>query len=111
MKNKNIIIANMVICLILATELAMLVSGVGVTAAIVATIVAAASLALFIWQRSGEYATAAIANVGYAIAIGTGVVISSIGFDYVSVWFGIIVGIVTILTQVGLSLAYSEGRI
>lgn len=110
MKYRELIITEMVICLLLAIEIAIIASGAGLAAGVIAAIVAMFSVAMFVIKRSGVHVIAACANVGYGIAIGSGLVIST-NFFHLGLLFGIAVGVATSLAQISLILTYIKGLI
>lgn len=110
MKYKEIVIVNVLACLALIAEVVLIASGFALAACIMAGVVAVIAFVLFIVHRSGEHVVSTAANIGYALAIICGTIANYyVGGLSVLLWGGI--GIATLLLQIGLTLAYKEGRL
>jgi len=110
MRYKDIVIVNVLACVALIVEIALIASGLALVACIMAGVVGTTAFVLFILYRSGEHVVSTAANIGYGLAI----IIGTIAYNYVTnlaVFLGAGIGLATLLLQIGLTLAYKEGRL
>lgn len=110
MKNRGLITINVAIIVLLVIELALIACDLMLLAVFMSITVAIISVVIFVLNRGGESAIAAVANVGYALAITIGGIVYLIWPDEAIV-LGFIIGGVTLIAQIFLSVARQQGRL
>ena len=110
MKNRGLITINVAIIVLLVIELALIACDLMLLAVFMSITVAIISVVIFVLNRGGESAIAAVANVGYALAITIGGIVYLLWHDEAIV-LGFIIGGVTLIAQIFLSVARQQGRL
>lgn len=110
MKNRKLITVNLAIITLLIIELTIMACDLMVLAVVTSMAVAIVSVVIFVIDRGGESTIAAVANVGYAFAITSGGIFHLIN-DEEAATLSIILGIVTFIVQIFLTVARQQGRL
>ena len=110
MKNRELFAVNLAIIALLIIELIIMACDLIALAVVISIAVAIISIVIFMINRGGESAIAALANVGYAIAITIGGIVYLIWPDEAIV-LGFIIGGVTLIAQIFLSVTRQQGRL
>ncbi len=110
MKNRELIAVNLAIIALLIIELIIMACDLMALAVVTSIAVAIVSVVIFMINRGGESTIAAVANVGYAFAITSGGIFHLIS-DEIAVALSIILGTVTFIVQIFLTVARQQGRL
>ncbi len=110
MKNRGLITINVAIIVLLVIELALIACDLMLLAVFMSITVAIISVVIFVLNRGGESAIAAVANVGYALAITIGGIIYLLWHDEAIV-LGFIIGGMSLIAQIFLTVARQQGRL
>lgn len=108
MKNRKLITVNLAIITLLIIELIIMACDLMVLAVVTSIAVAIVSVVIFVIDRGGESTIAAVANVGYAFAITSWGIFHLISDDATP---SIILGTVTFIVQILLTVARQQGRL
>ncbi|MEE0887711.1 MAG: hypothetical protein U0L97_00675 [Candidatus Saccharimonadaceae bacterium] len=110
MKNRGLITINVAIIVLLVIELALIACDLMLLAVFMSITVAIISVVIFVLNRGGESAIAAVANVGYALAITIGGIVYLLWHDEAIV-LGFIIGGMSLIAQIFLTVARQQGRL
>ena len=107
--DKKLAVTNFAMCTLLVAEIALLITGLGLIAGIVAAFAALASVLWYLARPCSETKIATICCTGYALAIVGGLLVGT-RFPGHGVDFGLFFGGVTMITQIVLSLTRDESK-
>lgn len=108
-KINKLVVTNVIMCVLLVTEIALLAINLGMPAGVMAAFAALASVLWYLARPCSETKIATICCTGYALAIVGGLLVGT-RFPGHGVDFGLFFGGVTMITQIVLSLTRDESK-
>lgn len=108
-KINKLVVTNVIMCVLLVAEIALLAINLGMPAGVVAAFAALASVIWYLARPCSESKIAMVCYAGYALAIVGGLLLDA-RFPGHGVDFGLFFGGVTMITQIVLSLTRDESK-
>ena len=108
-KINKLVVTNVIMCMLLVAEIALLAINLGMPAGVMAAFAALASVLWHLARPCNETKIAMICCTGYVLAIVGGLLVET-RFPGHGVDFGLFFGGVTIIAQIVLSLTRDEGK-